>query len=207
MTKVDYLAKLDKYLRKLPKEDYQEAMDYFSEYFEEAGPENEAQVITELGTPKEAARDIISRLLDEKIIDQEKTPKSRVSMVWLAILAILSAPVTLTLALFLFLAVITILALGVAAIAVVLSLGVAFLTSGIYMLFDSWSYLNISFSTTALSFGLGLLALGLSLLALLAAGAVCKVVGRSIVNLARKNRKTKGENYEIVDKDYFRNWR
>lgn len=186
MTKVEYLAKLDKYLRKLPKEDYQEAMDYFSEYFEEAGPENEAQVIAELGTPKEAARDTISRLLDEKIIDQEKTPKSRVSMVWLAILAILSAPVTLPLALFLFLAVITILALGVAAIAVVLSLGVAFLTSGIYMLFDSWSYLNISFSATALSFGLGLLALGLSLLALLAAGAVCKVVGRSIVNLARK---------------------
>lgn len=186
MTKVEYLAKLDKYLRKLPKEDYQEAMDYFSEYFEEAGPENEAQVIAELGTPKEAARDIISRLLDEKIIDQEKTPKSRVSMVWLAILAILSAPVTLPLALFLFLAVITILALGVAAIAVVLSLGVAFLTSGIYMLFDIWSYLNISFSATALSFGLGLLALGLSLLALLAAGAVCKVVGRSIVNLARK---------------------
>ena len=186
MTKVEYLAKLDKYLRKLPKEDYQEAMDYFSEYFEEAGPENEAQVIAELGTPKEAARDIIIRLLDEKIIDQEKTPKSRVSMVWLAILAILSAPVTLPLALFLFLAVITILALGVAAIAVVLSLGVAFLTSGIYMLFDSCSYLNISFSATALSFGLGLLALGLSLLALLAAGAVCKVVGRSIVNLARK---------------------
>ncbi|CDO17018.1 Conserved hypothetical membrane protein [Streptococcus gallolyticus] len=187
MTKVDYLAKLDKYLRKLPKEDYQEAMDYFSEYFEEAGPENEAQVIAELGTPKEAARDIISRLLDEKIIDQEKRPKgSRVSVVWLAILAILATPVALPLALVLFLAVITILALGVAAIAVVLSLGVAFLTSGIYMLFDSWSYLNISFSATALSFGLGLLALGLSLLTLLAAGAVCKVVGRSIINLARK---------------------
>lgn len=186
MTKVDYLAKLDKYLRKLPKEDYQEAMDYFSEYFEEAGPENETQVIAELGTPKEAARDIISRLLDEKIIDQEKTPKSRVSMVWLAILAVIITPVALPLALVLFLAVITILALGVAAIAVVLSLGVAFLTSGIYMLFDSWSYLNISFSATALSFGLGLLALGLSLLTLLAAGAVCKVVGRSIVNLARK---------------------
>ncbi|MCY7187991.1 DUF1700 domain-containing protein [Streptococcus gallolyticus] len=186
MTKVDYLAKLDKYLRKLPKEDYQEAMDYFSEYFEEAGLENEAQVIAELGTPKEAARDIISRLLDEKIIDQEKRPKSRVSVVWLAILAILATPVALPLALVLFLAVITILALGVAAIAVVLSLGVAFLTSGIYMLFDSWSYLNISFSATALSFGLGLLALGLSLLTLLAAGAVCKLVGRSIINLARK---------------------
>lgn len=28
MTKVEYLAKLDRYLRKLPKDDYQEAMDY-----------------------------------------------------------------------------------------------------------------------------------------------------------------------------------
>ena len=40
MTKVEYLAKLDRYLRKLPKDDYQEAMDYFREYFDEAGPEN-----------------------------------------------------------------------------------------------------------------------------------------------------------------------
>lgn len=52
MTKVEYLAKLDRYLRKLPKDDYQEAMDYFREYFDEAGPENEEAVIAELGTPK-----------------------------------------------------------------------------------------------------------------------------------------------------------
>lgn len=186
MTKVEYLAKLDKYLHRLPKEDYQEAMDYFREYFEEAGSENEAQVIAELGTPKEAAQDIISRLLDEKIGGKEKTSRSRVTMVWLAILAIMATPVAIPLALFLFSVIIAIFVLGVAAIAVVLSLGIAFLTSGIYMLFDSWSYLNISFSTTALSFGLGLLALGLSLLALLTTGAICKIVGRSIVNLARR---------------------
>lgn len=77
MTKVEYLAKLDWYLRKLPKDDYQEAMDYFREYFDESGPENEEAVIAELGTPKEATRDIISRLLDEKIIDADatETPK------------------------------------------------------------------------------------------------------------------------------------
>lgn len=109
-------------------------MDYFREYFEEAGPENETQVIAELGTPKEAARDIISRLLDEKIIDQEKRPKGRVSVVWLAILAILATPVALPLALVLFLAVITILALRVAAIAVVLSPGVAFLEFTYYLI-------------------------------------------------------------------------
>ena len=55
MTRTEYIAKLTKYLRKLPQKDYEEALEYFMEYFEEAGPENEAQVIAELGTPKEAA--------------------------------------------------------------------------------------------------------------------------------------------------------
>ena len=54
MTRTEYIAKLTKYLRRLPQKDYEEALEYFMEYFEEAGPENEAQVIAELGTPKEA---------------------------------------------------------------------------------------------------------------------------------------------------------
>ena len=37
MTRTEYLAELDKYLKRLPEVDYQEAMDYFVEYFEEAG--------------------------------------------------------------------------------------------------------------------------------------------------------------------------
>lgn len=49
MTRTEYIAKLTKYLRKLPQKDYEEALEYFMEYFEEAGPENEAQVIAELG--------------------------------------------------------------------------------------------------------------------------------------------------------------
>ena len=59
MTRTEYIAKLTKYLRKLPQKDYEEALEYFMEYFEEAGPENEAQVIAELGTPKEAAHEVI----------------------------------------------------------------------------------------------------------------------------------------------------
>lgn len=188
MTKVEYLAKLDRYLRKLPKDDYQEAMDYFREYFDEAGPENEEAVIAELGTPKEAASDIISRLLDEKIIDADatETPKKWGTMVWIASLAVLATPVALPLALLIFGVLITILALGVALIATVLALAVAFIISGFYMLFDSWSYLSVSYSATALGFGLGLLSLGLSLLAILAAGAVFRMAGRSIVHLAQK---------------------
>ena len=60
MIRHEYLEQLDRYLRKLPKADYEEAMDYFTEYFDEAGVENEAAVMAELGTPKEAAHDILS---------------------------------------------------------------------------------------------------------------------------------------------------
>ena len=44
LTKEEYLAQLKKYLKRLPKEDYNNAMDYFTEYFEDAGPERKCQV-------------------------------------------------------------------------------------------------------------------------------------------------------------------
>ena len=44
MTRKEYMEQLKKYLKRLPKEDYDNAIEYFSEYFDEAGPENEQQV-------------------------------------------------------------------------------------------------------------------------------------------------------------------
>ena len=47
MTSGEYLKQLEKYLRKLPQSDYEDAMEYFTEYFADAGPENEQAVIKE----------------------------------------------------------------------------------------------------------------------------------------------------------------
>ena len=38
-TKKEYLDQLHKYLKKLPREDYEDAMEYFTEYFEETDDE------------------------------------------------------------------------------------------------------------------------------------------------------------------------
>ena len=35
MTREEYMTKLQKYLRKLPKQDYEDAIEYFNEYFTE----------------------------------------------------------------------------------------------------------------------------------------------------------------------------
>ena len=81
MTKTEYIAKLTKYLRKLPQQDYEEAIEYFMEYFEEAGPENESLVIAELGTPKEDAHEVISRLLDEKVIEDTTSLRNKTTII------------------------------------------------------------------------------------------------------------------------------
>ena len=67
MSKEEYLNQLHKYLRKLPKQDYDDAMDYFEEYFQETDEAGAQKLIEEMGTPKEAARELIANLLDKKL--------------------------------------------------------------------------------------------------------------------------------------------
>ena len=71
MTRQEYMEELKKYLKRLPQEDFDNAIEYFSEYFEEAGPEKEQQVMGELGEPKEAARELFLNLLQESVEHDE----------------------------------------------------------------------------------------------------------------------------------------
>lgn len=93
MTRTEYLAQLDAHLRKLPQVDYEEAMAYFREYFDEAGEENEAMVMAELGTPREAARDLINNLMDKKVSADKSPIRSKYQVIWLVILAICTLPI------------------------------------------------------------------------------------------------------------------
>ncbi len=104
MTRKEYMEQLKKYLKRLPKEDYDNAIEYFSEYFDEAGPENEQQVMEELGSPKEAAGELLLNLLQESTEgkDKEDTPaKRKKSSPWkiilLAFLVLCASPVSLAL--------------------------------------------------------------------------------------------------------------
>ena len=168
MTKTEYLAKLDKYLRRLPREDYLEAMDYFTEYFDEAGPDNEAKVIAELGSPKEAASDIIYNILGKRMVEIKERPHRPVQMLWIVILAIFAAPLALPLLLALLGILVAMIAVSVAVIITLLLLGVAFIMNSLYLIYEGFTLLSTSLATAVLSLGTGLLIFGLSLLILLA---------------------------------------
>lgn len=66
MNKETYLQELRKGLKILPQYDRDEAVEFYEEYFDEAGIENEAKVIEELGEPKILAKKILVDVVDRK---------------------------------------------------------------------------------------------------------------------------------------------
>lgn len=55
MSRSEFMAELRKLLVSIPEEEREEALQYYENYFEDAGPENEENVIKELGSPEKVA--------------------------------------------------------------------------------------------------------------------------------------------------------
>ena len=58
MRKDDFLNELERLLKDLPEGDRMDAIEYYYDYFDEAGVENEQKVIRELGSPERVAQTI-----------------------------------------------------------------------------------------------------------------------------------------------------
>ena len=185
MTRTEYLAQLDHYLKKLPAKDYQEAMDYFTEYFDEVGPEGEAAAIAELGSPKEAAHEIIINLLDKKI-EEDSSVKNSKQIVQIAILSILAAPLAIPL-LILALTLIFTFFLLISVFAFVMAVfAFAMFAIGASLIWDSLTLgMGTSLPAFALSLGVSLLALGLAGLFYLSIGPILRFIKLSFVKLAQ----------------------
>ena len=59
MRKYAYLARLEELLAALPAQERQEALNYYEEYFDAAGSEEEEKTAVELGDPADVARKIL----------------------------------------------------------------------------------------------------------------------------------------------------
>lgn len=64
MNKTEFLEQLERLLADISRQEREEALDFYRSYFEDAGEENEAQVIQELGSPGKVAA-IIKADLEE----------------------------------------------------------------------------------------------------------------------------------------------
>jgi len=106
MNKKDFLSQLERLLSDLPEEERREAMEYYVEYFDEAGPEKEGDVLKEFGSPKEVADRIHEELAEKGLIvydpsaagEDKKEKKDGWKIACIVLLCILAAPVVIPLA-------------------------------------------------------------------------------------------------------------
>ena len=138
MTKLEFIAALRAKLHMLSKEEREDAVQFYEEYFDEAGPENEQAVIDELGSPDAVAEKILSG--EGKVVQRgwqnggstqhphKKSQKSGNILPWV-LLAIVTSPFWVSALLVLICVVVAVLMMIAAAALVVFALAVTCLVS------------------------------------------------------------------------------
>ncbi|MFT8411003.1 MAG: DUF1700 domain-containing protein [Schleiferilactobacillus perolens] len=101
MTIDQYFIALEQALSPMQPDDRASALDYYREYVEDAGLTDSTLVIQRLGTPKQLAAHLLADKSIEEAAEPVTAPKRRYQknahMVWLIVLAVLSAPLSLPL--------------------------------------------------------------------------------------------------------------
>lgn len=161
MTRKDYMIELRKELKKLPHDEFDRAIEYYEEFFDDAGESNEIQVIEEIGSPKDVAKQVIQDTVERYVTEPMKSVKGGWNTIKIILLWICSAPITLPLLLAF---VLVSIALIITAILLVFSFvlaSVAMLLSGIISIIVGVSLIISQFSNALSIIGMGLIFIGL----------------------------------------------
>ncbi len=170
MTKKEFLSELEKELNDLSKDEKISALKYYEDYFEDAGEENEKDVIKELESPKKVA-EVIKGEKKENVEYRNSIPT------WVIIILILFSPIVLSIVgtLFgifmgLFGVLIGLLSAGVA----IFISGIAATTIGVFKMFTG-PLIGL------LSIGIGLALLGIGTLITLVTIKLCVLIVPAII--------------------------
>lgn len=186
MNKQVYLERLSKCLGRLSIEEFQNVIQYYEEYFDDAGAENEQSVINELGNPEALGAKIEAEYAIKGYENEPKTVKKGISTVWIVILAIFAFPIWFPLG-------ISIAAIAFSFVIVIFSLlfafsivGIALIASGLVTIVTGIMTAFVHFPTAIFFIGLGLLIMALGILVLVGAIVLIKLVFSCIVNIGRR---------------------
>lgn len=161
MDKTEFLSELKLNLANLPIDEIESAISYYREYFDDAGKENEANIIKKLGTPAEVASQIIANYA---VNDNRKSAIKGMSNIKLIIQAIFSSSIALPIAILM--AFITLI-LVILSISVIISIAItvaAFIIGGVILILNGFISIFNNISTTILLIGIGSSLFGIGLI-------------------------------------------
>ncbi|WP_130861297.1 DUF1700 domain-containing protein [Bacilliculturomica massiliensis] len=173
MNRQEYLKRLSAALSRIAAEERNSALEFYNEYFDEAGPEREQEVIRELGSPQRLAAQIRAQCAVRNLEEQgTPTVKKGISTIWLVVLGIFAAPIALPLAIAMAAVVFSLVVAAAAVLLAIVIAAVAVFGAGAVALVAGFG-LVVGEPLTAMFFiGSGLAMMGGTLLA-----AVLAVVG------------------------------
>ncbi len=193
MNKAEFIKELEKRLKYIPKEDREDAVEYYNELISDMELDDAADVTEKLGSPKDAAKNIVDECGQkaEQAYEEKKTVKGHATAVWLSVLGLLSLPLSLPLAI---VVLALVFALIVVVISVLLSLAVtafALVIGGVGSLVMMWMAPGIAQKLVIL--GMGLVSLAFGVLMFFGAFYLTRLIIRGVF---RRNRKDKKETEE-----------
>ena len=165
------MSRLRQALRGMPQEEIDSAISYYEEYLDDAGAENEGQVLSQLGSPEKVAAQIRADQVSRQMESAPKSAKKGISALWTVLLAVFASPIALPLAIA---AAAVILSLAIVVFALLVTFvvcGAVIVIAGIAIAVMSLFVVLQSPSTTLLFFGVGLACAGVGLL--LTVGGIC----------------------------------
>lgn len=174
MTRREFMQELRHRLERLSADEREAALAFYEEYFDEAGPDREQDVIRELGSPAAVASRIIADHAVKEARKAPHNPRKGLSALWFLLLAIIAAPLALP-AIFAIVGVVVavfgiVVAVGAGAIALVVG-GIALFTGGFFGLFAKPA-------SALVLFGVAFLLWGLGKIVFVIIGAVLSIAGR-----------------------------
>ncbi len=142
MNRYNYLNALSNIIQnELPADEYNNVMQYYSEYFADAGVEKEQEVMEALGTPEELAKSVIAEYRgkqpEEVVV---RTKRRGLPVGWIIAIAVVGSPIWLAVLCVAIALVACVFSVAVAVVAVALSFvlgGVVAVIGGIVKLFTS----------------------------------------------------------------------
>ena len=191
MNRIDFMRRLEVLLSDLPENERREAVQYYNDYFNDAGVENEEEVLESLGTPEEVAGSIREGLREEarekgefsekgfKQDGQKQEKKdagdryraegrkkgmSASAVALIVICCLVASPVLIPLAITLIVVLAVLGAVFISLVLVFLLVGVVCIVSGVIAFFGSLTELFLAPASAVMGIGMSLIAVGAGIL-------------------------------------------
>ncbi len=155
MTRDTFLYELEQRLHALPKFERDEAVQFYREYFDEAGIEREQEVIRELKSPAHVAAKIFAEYSQKQTTVVQPVVKRGFRGMWFIILAIFAAPIAVPIAIALGAVVFSLGLLAVILIPIFFAVAVVILIASAVSLFVQPSFFLFGLGGALILYGCG----------------------------------------------------